>query len=596
MPETLLERVRELLRTHGLWAIVIPSSDPHGSEYLPEHWKLREAVSGFTGSAGDLLVTREQAGLWTDSRYFIQAQAQLEGSGIDLFRVGLPETPSLWDCAAQWCPHGSRMGFFGALHSHAEIERQRARLAEAGVELLPVSEPLIGGIWLERPALPSAPAFEHPLRFAGERVEEKLARLRGAMQAEHASVHVITQLDAVAWLFNIRGADIAYNPLLMAYALVTPTAALLYAHPGKIGPELETKLQDAGVMVRPYDAFFGDLEQLAASGKVWIDASAASWAVVSRLNAARLLDRPSPITAFKAVKNAAELEGMRNCHIRDGVAMVRFLRWMEEHVPAGGVTEISAARQLEAFRRENEGFVGLSFETISAYGPHGAIVHYAPDEASDIPVGRDSLYLVDSGAQYVDGTTDITRTLCFGEPTPRQKEHFTRVLAGHLQLAITVFPRGTAGKQLDTIARMKLWEAGLQYGHGTGHGIGAFLGVHEGPHAISFYRCRGDALVPGMLTTNEPGLYVPDQYGIRIENVLLVLENLRFSTPELPFYEFEPLTLCPIALNLVEPALLTPEQQNALDRYHEHVQKILLPLLAPADAAWLVQATRPLPR
>lgn len=594
MSTTLIKRVREFLQVHNSCALVIPSSDPHGSEYLPEHWKLRQAISGFTGSAGELLVTQNHAGLWTDSRYFLQAQEQLAGRTIELFRIGLPETPTLWECVKQWCSPGSRVLFFGTLHSSAEIEQARVCLAEADIQLHPVDESFIVEIWPDRPSLPTSPAFEHPEQYAGESVSSKLARVRVAMQTERASCHIITQLDAIAWLFNIRGSDILYNPLLTAYAIIEDAAARLYVHTGKIGPELKEKLDNALVSLRPYDTFLGDLSQLPEFGKIWIDTSAASWAVVSRFNPSRILDRQSPIVGFKAIKNAAELEGMRNCHIRDGVAMVRFLRWMQENVPLGTVTEVSAAQKLEEFRRQNKNFVGLSFETISAYAAHGAIVHYAPHSASDIPIGCDSLYLIDSGAQYLDGTTDMTRTLCFGEPTAQQKEHFTRVLAGHLQLAMTSFPRGTTGKQLDTIARMKLWEVGLQYGHGTGHGIGAFLSVHEGPHAISYYRCRGDALVPGMLTTNEPGLYIPEQYGIRIENVMLVVENTQFSTPEQPFYTFEPLTMCPIAHNLIEPSLLTPAQLSALNHYHARVQAILSPFLDATDAAWLENATCPI--
>ncbi len=285
---------------------------------------------------------------------------------------------------------------------------------------------------------------------------------------------------------------------------------------------------------------------------------------------------------------------MRHCHIRDGAAMVKFLRWMDENVPSGRVTETSAADRLLGFRRENERFVGLSFETISAYGPHGAIVHYAPDADSDIPVGQESLYLIDSGGQYLDGTTDITRTVSFGAPDATQREHFTRVLAGHLQLSITSFPQGTAGKQLDTIARMPLWEAGLQYGHGTGHGIGAFLGVHEGPHAISPYRCRGQALMPGMITSNEPGLYIQGRHGIRIENVLVVVPDPERSRPDLAFYMFDNLTLCPIDRKLVEPRLLTAAQLNAFNEYHRLVRTILAPLLDAETVGWLNQATEPL--
>ncbi|PKN47343.1 MAG: hypothetical protein CVU59_03185 [Deltaproteobacteria bacterium HGW-Deltaproteobacteria-17] len=591
----MLENLRQFLRETNHGAIIIPSTDPHGSEYLPEHWKFRSAVSGFTGSAGDLVVTADQAGLWTDSRYFLQAESQLAGSGIELFRLGLAGTPSLWSKLADWCPSGARVAFFGQLHACTEIARQRPALAERGVDLNPVSEDVIDRLWNDRPPLSDAPAFVHPAEFAGQTVADKLGVVRSHMEQERADAHVVTALDAVAWLMNLRGSDIAYNPLVIAYALVLHDEALLYVPDGKLPPPVVRELETAGVGIRKYADFLTDLGVRFSSGaRVWVDVDAASWAVVDHLGGARILEKASPITLLKAVKNAAELEGMRACHVRDGVAMVKFLRWMDEHVPGGRVTELVAAQRLLEFRQENERFVGLSFETISAYGAHGAIVHYAPSTESDILVGTDSLYLIDSGGQYLDGTTDITRTVSFGHPDATQKEHFTRVLAGHLQLSITSFPQGTSGKQLDTIARMPLWEAGLQYGHGTGHGIGAFLGVHEGPHAISYYRCRGQALLPGMVTSNEPGLYIQGSHGIRIENVLVVVSDPERSSADLPFHCFDDLTLCPIDRRLVCPELLTGPQLDALNAYHARVRAALLPHLDAACTRWLIAATEPI--
>ena len=596
MSHPILAKLRQFLRETNETGIIIPSTDPHGSEYLPDHWKFRAACSGFTGSAGELVVTADHAGLWTDSRYYLQAASELAGSGIELFRLGLPDTPTLWNQIVRWCPAGSRVAFFGSLHPYSEISRQRPALAERGVELHPVAETVIDRIWTDRPAPSGAPAFVHPREFAGHTVAEKLDHVRTFLETEQADAHVVTALDAVAWLMNLRGSDIAYNPLVVSYAVILRDEALLYAPAGKIPSAVAAELASAGVRIRPYEAFFEDLgTRLAAGGlRVWVDVESASWAVVDQLRGARILEKASPITLFKAIKNTHELDGMRRCHIRDGVAMVKFLKWMEENVPTGRVTEVGAADRLLEFRRENERFVGLSFETISAYGAHGAIVHYAPDAESDIPVGVDSLYLIDSGGQYLDGTTDITRTVCFGEPDATQKEHFTRVLAGHLQLAITSFPQGTSGKQLDTIARMPLWEAGLQYGHGTGHGIGAFLGVHEGPHAISYYRCRGQALLPGMVTSNEPGLYIPGSHGIRIENVLAVVPDPERTRAELSFYMFDNLTLCPIDRKLVNPELLTRAQRLAFDEYHQLVRTRLSPLLDEDTVKWLRQATEPL--
>ncbi len=593
MSDPIIAGIRRYLTEQNLQALVIPSSDPHMSEYLPDHWKLREAVSGFTGSAGNLLVSQDRAGLWTDSRYFIQAESQLNGTGIDLYRMGLPDTPTLWKELITWCPTGSRAGFFGALHSFQEIRSILPVLDAAGIDPVPLETGVIDSLWPGRPGLPVEPAFEHREQFAGQSVTEKLEHLRQFMETEKADVHVVSLLDDIAWLMNIRGSDIEFNPLVVACALVFTDSARLYVHDGKIPPDLAAKLEGSGVTLAGYDQFLPDLSKLPTGSRVWVDADNASWAIMNRLDGRNILEKTSPIALFKAIKNTAELSGMRQSHIRDGVAMVRFLQWMEREVPSGTVTEISALNQLEKFRKDGDHHVGPSFGTISSYGAHGAIVHYAPTPESDIPIGTDSLYLVDSGAQYLDGTTDITRTLHFGQPTPLQREHFTRVLAGHLQLAATSFPQGTTGKQLDTIARMPLWEAGLQYGHGTGHGIGAFLCVHEGPHAISYYRCKGVALLPGMVTSNEPGLYLEGEYGIRVENVLAVVPDEEKTGQGLSFYKFVPLTMCPIDRRLVDTELLSPLQLRTLNEYHQLVRNTLTPLLEPETAAWLERATAP---
>ncbi len=588
-----LNALRELMRQYHIQAYLVPSTDPHGSEYVPECWQRRQWLSGFTGSAGELVVTLNDAGLWTDSRYFLQAEEELKGTGIRLFKVGLPETPDIPRWLGEVLKEGDAVGLDTRLFSYQEAQKLEEALRNRGLVLKPIEVNLVDEIWDDRPAFPRAPAVPHPLQYSGETVESKLTRVRDKMSQHHTDAHVVTTLDAIAWLYNIRGSDVAYNPVVIAYAIVTVQDARLFIPPEKVTDELRQHLKNR-VQIFPYDAFGEHLHQLAREkSRVWLEPDAVSrWVVDALKPGARLYFDRSPITWFKAIKNETEIQGFRNAHVRDGVAMVKFLHWLEKAVPRGGVTEISAAEQAEKFRQEQELYVGPSFHPISAYREHGAIVHYSATPETSVELKPEGIFLFDSGGQYLDGTTDITRTVALGQPTPEQKEHFTRVLQGHIQLAMTRFPRNTAGNQLDTIARKPLWDIGLNYGHGTGHGVGSYLNVHEGPQGISYYRGIGVPMEVGMVTSNEPGYYRTGEYGIRIENLILTVKDEPFSSDEGEFYCFETITLCPIDLKLVALEMLSASEREWLNRYHRKVRETLSPFLNEEERTWLKEATR----
>ena len=587
--------LRRLMKSHDLQAYLIPSADPHQSEYVPEFWKRRQFLTGFTGSAGDAVVTLDQAGLWTDSRYFLQAERELEGSGFSLFRAGQPKVPSWQEWVAQKLSQGEALGVDPRLISHKSYEQLEKELSRRGVILKAVEKNLVDEIWSDRPAPPSGPLILHDEKYAGESVRRKFERLRLKLAEEAADAHVLTQLDAIAWLFNIRGSDVEYNPVVIAYAIVTRDKAALFIDLKKASPEIKKTL-DKEAEIAAYDNFLAHLKQLAAGKKrVWLDeASVSEWVVSQLAEGGQLILKPSPIALFKAVKNEAEIAGFRAAHVRDGVAMVKFLCWLESEVPRSGVTEVRAAKKLEELRGQQPLFRELSFKTISAYAGHAALPHYSTSLESDVPLRPEGIYLIDSGSQYLDATTDITRTVALGSPTEEQRDRLTRVLKGLISLTRTSFPRGTAGKQLDTLARLALWEAGLNFGHGTGHGVGAFLNVHEGPQAISYYRCIGVPLEPGMVTSIEPGYYKDNEYGLRLENMVLVVKDETRSTDASAFYTFETLTLCPIDLRLIKKEMLTPEETSWLNSYHQKVRERLTPFLEPKEAAWLKKATRPL--
>lgn len=587
--------LRRLMGEHGIQGYVVPSTDPHQSEYVPALWERRRWLSGFTGSAGDAAVTLGKAGLWTDSRYFIQAEEQLRGSGIELFKLGVPGTPELFAWLAAEVGQGGAVGIDPRLVSASGAARIERTLGRKGVALRRIEENLVDRLWTDRPPPPDAPLEVWPERFAGEPAADKLRRLRSEMERLGADAHVVTALDAVAWLFNVRGADVEYNPVAIAYAVVTRDAAELFVAPGKVTDEARRHLAPVAA-VRDYAAVRERLSELGRSGaRVLVDPDSVSdWVAEAIGHGADHVLEASPIALLKAVKNPVEIAGFRAAHVRDGVALVKHLAWLDKAVPGGAVTELRAAARLEELRRGQELYRGPSFATIAAYADHGAIVHYEPTPETDARLRPEGLLLLDSGGQYLDGTTDVTRTIALGPPTAEQKDRFTRVLQGHLDLAHTSFPAGTAGKQLDTIARLPLWRTGLNFGHGTGHGVGAYLSVHEGPHAISFYRCTGVALREGMVTSIEPGFYKAGAFGIRIENLVVVVPDEGRSAGDFKFKRFENLTLCPIDLRLVEPGLLTAEEIAELDAYHREVREKLAALLDADERAWLEAATRPL--
>jgi Xaa-Pro aminopeptidase len=587
-----LAALRRLMKRHRIHAYFIPSSDPHQSEYVPECWKRRQFMTGFTGSAGDALVTLKTAGLWTDSRYYLQAERELRGSGFRLFKWGSAGVPSWQDWAVRNLERGEILGSDPRLITHKEYAKLEKALGDRGISVKSIETNLVDGVWKDRPALPSEPIAVFPEKYSGESVRSKLGRLRRKMKAEGSDAHVISQLDAVAWLFNIRGSDVQFNPVAIAYSVITGKDALLFVTPEKAGKKVRAALKGKA-RFRDYDEFPRELRRLgSAKRRVWLDELSVNQWIVDSLKGAKLILKPSPVALFKAAKNKTEIRGAKQAHRRDGAAMVKFLHWLEKAVPKGGITELSAARKLEVFRKQQPRFKGPSFSTISAYGSHGAIVHYSVSPETNVPVKPKGIYLVDSGGQYLDATTDITRTVALGRPTAEQRDRFTRVLKGLIALSTISFPKGTSGPQLDVLARWALWEKGLDYGHGTGHGIGSYLNVHEGPQAISPARGFGVGLEPGMILSNEPAYYKEGEYGIRIENLVLVAEDTVRLKAKSPFYAFETLTLCPIDLRLVKRELLTADEIHWLNGYQRRVRKELTPLLDKAESAWLRKATQ----
>ncbi|RLF65446.1 MAG: aminopeptidase P family protein [Thermoplasmata archaeon] len=587
-----IARLRELMKERGVQAYLVPSTDPHHSEYLPECWKRRQFISGFTGSAGDVVVTLNRAGLWTDGRYFLQAEDQLQGSGIDLFKMGLPETTKMEDWIVSQLPEGSSVGVDPRVLSVEAAGKLKKAFSEKDISLKYIDRNLVDVIWEDRPAPSDSPITVHPPEFSGETVEHKLERVREKLSSKGCSSHVLCALDTIAWVFDLRGKDIDYNPVFISYAVITEEDAHLFVDRGKVTEDVREHLANL-VTFHPYEEISSFLKGLAEKGgRVWIDpVTTNKWLMLPLEGKVKIHMERSPITDLKSVKNRTELAGFRKCLATDGAAMVRFLKWLEEAVPSGGVTEISAALKLEGFRREGEGFVGLSFNTISAYGEHGAIIHYDPTPETDVELKPEGIYLVDSGGQYVNGTTDITRTVSLGEPNEEQREMFTRVLKGHIDLAMLRFPRGFSGKQIDAFARKALWDAGKNYGHGTGHGVGHYLNVHEGPMGIT-PRDKGVPLMEGNVLSNEPGYYKAGEYGIRTENLVVIEKDQELSSEELEFLKFETITLCPIDLRLVDEELLTEEERKWLNDYHRKVREELSPLLDEDHVRWLSERTR----
>jgi Xaa-Pro aminopeptidase len=585
-----LKALRDLMKKEKVAAYYVPSADPHLSEYLPEHAKRRAWLSGFTGSMGELVVGLKKAGLWTDGRYFYQAELQLPGSGIDLQKIGEPGTPSIGEWVVGQLKEGEALGIDPRLVSIDQADRLEAQLKPHGIKIKSIARNLVDRLWDDQPEPSLAPLEVHPTRFAGENVASKLKRVRAAMAEAGADVHVVGALDAVAWLLNIRSDDILFTPVAISYAVVTADRCTLYVDGRKVtGAVMKHLGKHATIM--EYDAIASDLRDLARKKPtVWLDPGATNRWIQNQVKGCPQHLAPSPIMAMKAVKNAKQIEGIEAAHVRDGVAMVKFLKWLEEAVPRGGVTELSAAEQLKQFRAEAPEFRDLSFSTISGYAGNGSIIHYSADEESDTPLKPRGLYLVDSGGQYPDGTTDITRTVALGKPQRLMKECFTRVLMGTIDCTLTPFPAGTTGRRIEMFARRNLWLAGIDYAHGTGHGVGQYLGVHEGPHSLK--DLDTPPVVEGNLFSIEPGCYENGKFGIRCENLAFVVRDEKRSTEARTWLRFETITACPFDRRLIEPNLMTRDQLAWLNTYHRWVYRTLSPHLDRAHDKWLRAATR----
>ena len=598
--EQRIEALRSLMRRERLAAFIFPSTDAHQSEYVADHWKGREWISGFNGSAGMAVVTLTGAALWTDSRYFLAAEEQLRGTEFQLMKLKMEGTPTI----AEWIgsqlfgtpsggalsslhsPLSTEVGIDGMVCSASEVETLIKELRlQGGITLRTNLDPL-RTIWKDRPPIPQNPIEVQPLEFAGEDVGSKLARIRRALREKHADGMLMSALDDIAWTLNLRGTDVHCTPVFVGYLLISTTKATLFTDPAKVTPEGGAYLQANGIGTDDYANVGKGLRDYFEQN-ILMDPNETSY-VLMKAAVREVLRETSPVPAMKILKNEAEIAGYRRAMERDGVAMVRFLRWLEENKQQ---TEISIDRKLTALRAEQPLYRDLSFDTIAGYGVHGAIVHYEATPQTDIPLQPKGLLLLDSGAQYQDGTTDITRTIAMGPLTDAERHVYTLVLKGHIALARAVFPEGTAGTQLDVLARQYMWREGLNYLHGTGHGVGSYLSVHEGPHQFRM-EWKPQPLVAGMTITCEPGIYLPGRFGVRIENTLLIVPH---SETEFGRYvQLEPLTLCPIDKRPIDQAMLTDDERRYLNDYHQLVFNRLSPLLQPDEQAWLRDACSPL--
>lgn len=573
----------------GLHAFIIPSTDPHLSEYPASHWESRVWISGFTGSAGTVVVTRDKAGLWTDSRYFLQAAQQLKDTGIDLFREGLPNTPSIEDWLIAELSVGNNVGIHGNVYAAADAIQLTYKLNQKGLHLISDYDPF-AVIWGDRPAIPQNPIFELPVKYAGLSASDKIKKVCEAIAKQDADSILIASLDTIAWLFNIRGNDVKCNPVAVCFAYVSKKEAVLFIDPKKLTSEIADHLAHQGVTMAHYNKIFDYVSAIPAHTTICLQGSKVSFDLYNKIpKDCRIVDIPSPVDLMKACKNETEIQGFRDAMQRDGVALVKFLMWFEKAVPAGEVEESTIVDKLVEYRGQQDLYVGESFDTIAGYGPNGAIVHYHVTPESSAKVLPEGFQLIDSGAQYFDGTTDITRTVAVGPLTDQMKEDYTLVLKGHINLSTCVYPEGTRGSQLDILARKAMWDRGINYGHGTGHGIGHFLNVHEGPQNIRMNE-NPTTLQPGMVTSNEPGIYRANQYGIRIENLILTQEEV--TTEFGNFYSFETLTLCPIDTTPIVKELLTDSEIAWLNNYHQCVYDRLSPSLNAEEKLWLKEKTK----
>ena len=588
-----LSALREVMREEHLAAFIFPSTDPHQGEYIPSHWESRKWISGFDGSAGTAVVTMERAALWTDSRYFIAAEEQLRDTEFVLMKERISGTPTVTEWLSEVLQNESvstELGIDGMCCSASMVEELMENMRKNGGFTVRTNFDPMQRIWEDRPSIPANAVEIQPIEYAGEAIQDKMARVRRALRDVHADGMLISALDDIAWVLNLRGSDVHCNPVFVSYLLIASDKATLFVNEQKLPAEVKGYLSQAGVSIAPYDSIQKGLRDY-FEYNILLDPDETSYTLMNAVDKKRIIRQKSPIPSMKAVKNESEIKGFRNAMLRDGIAMTQFLYWLDTHIEKEPVTELTVSEKLYQLRSKQPLFRDISFDTIAAYQEHGAIVHYEPTTDSDVKLKPEGLLLVDSGGQYQDGTTDITRTIALGSVTEEQKQVYTLVLKGHIQLEILKFPVGVSGTQLDALARKDLWAAGMNFLHGTGHGVGSYLNVHEGPHQIRM-EYRPEPLRAGMTVTDEPGIYLEGRFGVRTENTLLIVPYMKTEFGE--FLQFESLTLCPIDLRPVVVEMLTKEERQWLNDYHRRVYDVLSPYLNNEEKAWLANATKPI--
>ena len=585
-----LEDLREVMRREHLAAFIFPSTDPHQGEYVPDHWKGREFISGFNGSAGTAVVTLTSAALWTDSRYFLAAADQLKDTEFQLMKQKVEGTPTIAEWIGKECGAGVEIGIDGMVNSTNSVRELIAELRKQGGITLRTNLDPLAQIWQDRPLIPVNPVEEYPLTYAGEAASVKIARIRQALRKLHADGMLMASLDDIAWTLNLRGTDVHCSPLFVSYLLVSSTAVTLYINKEKLTPEVVAYLRGEGIGVDAYENVQKGLKDY-FEYNILLDPDEVNYTLFNTVTR-EVIEAESPVKRMKTIKNDTEIAGFKQAMLKDGIAMVKFLYWLDKQLSEGEtLTEISVSDELASLRAEQTLFRGLSFDTIAGYEAHGAIVHYESTPETDVPLRPEGLLLLDSGAQYLDGTTDLTRTIALGPVTEEQRKVYTLVLKGHIQLELCKFPSGTSGTQIDVLARKDMWRVGMNYLHGTGHGVGSYLNVHEGPHQIRM-EWKPAPLVAGMTVTDEPGIYLAGKFGVRIENTLLV--TYYNETEFGKFLKFEPLTLCPIDKKPIIKEMMLPEEIEWLNQYHRRVFEQLSPRLDDNEMEWLQEACAPL--
>lgn len=577
--------LREVMQREHLSAFIFPSTDPHQGEYVPDHWKGREYVSGFNGSAGTLVVTMSSAALWTDSRYFLAAEEQLKGTEILLMKLKIEGTPTIAEWIGQECSAGAEVGVDGMVNSASAVKMLIADLRRQGGITLRTNMDPLAVIWKNRPPIPENPVEVYPLTYAGEAAHEKIARIRQALRRQHADGMLMSALDDIAWTLNLRGSDVHCNPVFVSYLLISSKHVTLYINKVKLSPDVMAYLKAEGVDVAPYEDVKKGLRDY-FEYNILLDPDEVNYTLYKTVTR-EIVEEESPVKRMKTIKNPIEIAGFKSAMLKDGIAMVKFLRWLKPAVESGGQSEMSVDEKLTSLRAEQPLYRDISFDTIAGYQTHGAIVHYEATPETDMALKPEGFLLLDSGAQYLDGTTDITRTIALGPLTEEQKKIYTLVLKGHIQVELCKFPSGTSGTQIDILAREAMWREGLNYLHGTGHGVGTYLNVHEGPHQIRM-EYKAAPFVEGMTVTDEPGIYLAGRFGVRIENTLLITPYKETEFGK--FLQFESLTLCPIDKSPVIKEMLLQEEIEWLNTYHQRVFDTLSPHLDAEDVEWLREA------